>query len=299
MQLSSKYVGSRSRALDIELTARQTMNYAAAVADSNPAYFDDERPGGILAPPMLSVALTWPLSERFHAYWDTEGFPLEILARQVHYSEHIEWHRPMKPGDHLRIEGEIKAIVPHPAGVHLVLHYTAAAPDKSVVFEEYIGALLRGVQCADEGQGAGQIPARHCALPAPPHFEAPDHPLWQKAVHIDPLAAHIYDGCSGIFFPIHTSRAFARAVGLPGTVYQGTGTLAQALREIVNTEAGADPRRLKAVSCIFGAMVPLDSDLTVSVLGRMKSDDGTDLFFNVLNHEGKQALRKGYVRLCA
>lgn len=38
------------------------MNYAAAVGDDNPRCFDDERPAGVVAPPMLAVALTWPLA---------------------------------------------------------------------------------------------------------------------------------------------------------------------------------------------------------------------------------------------
>lgn len=38
---------------------RQTTNYAAATHDMNPRYLDDEREGGIMAPPMFAVTLGW------------------------------------------------------------------------------------------------------------------------------------------------------------------------------------------------------------------------------------------------
>ena len=39
-------------------------NYAAALDDANPRYLDDSLPGGLVAPPMFAVAVTWPISER-------------------------------------------------------------------------------------------------------------------------------------------------------------------------------------------------------------------------------------------
>ena len=63
MQVSSSYAGSSSKPLQCEVTWRHAMNYAAAIGDDNPWYFDDEREGGIIAPPMLSVALTWPFGQ--------------------------------------------------------------------------------------------------------------------------------------------------------------------------------------------------------------------------------------------
>ena len=54
MQVSSSYVGSVSNPLEQEITWRHAMNFAAAVDDNNPIYFDDEREGGIIAPPMIA-----------------------------------------------------------------------------------------------------------------------------------------------------------------------------------------------------------------------------------------------------
>ncbi|MBN2307908.1 MAG: MaoC family dehydratase N-terminal domain-containing protein, partial [Candidatus Hydrogenedentes bacterium] len=112
MELSPRFVGAVSKSLKTSVTWRHAMNYAAAVGDGNPFYFDDEREGGIIAPPMLAVALTWPIAEHMPQFWPADGFPLEVLQRQVHMTEHLIWHRTMRPGDALTITGEAVAIAP-------------------------------------------------------------------------------------------------------------------------------------------------------------------------------------------
>ena len=290
MEISSEFVGTRSRPFEIELTARQTMNFAAGTGDPNPWYFADERPEGILAPPMLAVALTWPISEGFPHYWEQQDFPAEVLTRQVHYSQHLEWFRPMRPGDRLTIQGEVRAILPHRAGTHLIIEYQATNPAGEKVFEERIGGLLRGVKCVGKGRGTD-------TLPAAPRPGSPDQALWEKTLRIDLLAAHVYDGCANIHFPIHSSVAFARRVGLPGTIYQGTATLSLAVRELINAEAAGDPRRLDALSCLFTGMVLPGSEIRLCMTGRESVAGQTDLYFMVLNEEGKTAIRDGRLRL--
>jgi len=266
------------------------MGYAAGVGDANPLYFDDDRPGGVIAPPMLAVALTWNLASHFAEYWDVGDFPVEVLAQQVHYSEVLEWHRPMLPGDTLRITGEVAAIQPHRAGTHLVLCFTAEDRSGGLVFREYIGGMMRGVRCADDDTSAPELPQ-----PAP--WSGARDLLWEKRLKIDSLASWVYDMCGDIPFPIHTSRAFARAVGLPGVIYQGTATLAVALREVTNAEAGADPRRVRGLACNFTGMVEPNSEITVRVLGKEAVNDTTRVHFQVLNEKGHKAIRNGCVTL--
>ncbi len=101
------------------------MNYAAAIGDDNSAYFDDENREGIIAPPMFSVAATWPVIENLAQYLATDDFPHEILLTQVHYTEHLMFHRPIRPDEELTIQGVIAAIVPHRAGTHVVIRFEA------------------------------------------------------------------------------------------------------------------------------------------------------------------------------
>ena len=287
MELSSDLVGMALKPYHREVTWRETMNYAAAVGDDNPWYFDDERDRGIVAPPLFSVAVTWPILERIWEFIDTDRFPPEVLFTQVHYTEHLVFHRPLRPGDCLTVQGKIAAVLPHRAGTQVVICFEALDPKGQRVFTEHTGALLRGVSCSGGGQGQEALPA----IPSGPEEE---RPLWETNLPIDPLRPFLYDGCANIFFPIHTSRSFARQVGLPGIILQGTATLALVAREILNREAGQDPGRLQAFSGRFSGMVLPGTSIRVTLMGKIPRPDGTDLHYVVHNAEGQPAVSKGY-----
>lgn len=290
MKLTSDFAGTGLKKYSCAVSARWTMNCAAAIGDTNPLYFNDERPGGIIAPPLFPVAVTWPLIERIGEYIEADSFPKEVIFTQVHYTEHLRFHRPVKPGDNLNIKGTIAAILPHRAGTHVILRFDAEDAGAQPVFTEHIGAMMRGVQCADGGKGGDNIPA----VPRQPES---GEVLWESKISIHPLAPYIYDGCTNIHFPIHTSVKFARQVGLPGIIHQGTGTLALAVRDIVEREAGGDPHRLDALYCRFTGMVLPGSDITVRLTGKNRMTEGTDLFFTVIKSSGERAISDGHIRL--
>ncbi len=286
MEISSAFVGTAIPETGIELTWRRTTSYAAAVGDNNPRYFDDESSQGLVAPPMLATALTWGVSLRLPNILAEAGFPAEVFSTQVHYSERLDFHRLMKPGDCLTISGQVAEISPHRAGTHFVVRYDVRDKGGELVFTEYSGAMLRGVGCPDGG--------RKLDLPDEPPLTWDADPAWESELFIDPLAPYLYDGCADIVFPIHTSPAFARMVGLPGIIYQGTAALAVALREIVNREAGADPGRIKSVGCRFTGMIRPGS--TIKLISRSAEPSGQTrlLAFQVVNGEGVTALKKGW-----
>jgi acyl dehydratase len=291
MNVSVADVGKESQPCTVTITARQAMNFAAALQDDNPLYFDDTREAGIIAPPLLAVALTWPLSASFEQWWPGTKINPELRARQVHYEESLCWRRPMRPGDEVTIQGTIAGIHPHPAGATLTLCYTARGRDGEAVFTEWITGLLRDVGVT-EAAGAGQAP-QACVRPS----EAT--PCWECALPIDPLAAHLYDGCTNIEFPIHTSAAFARRAGLPGPIYQGTATLGHAVRELINREGGADPGALYELHAGFRTMVFPGTTLLLRTWEAGVDSGLRTLYFDVLTPEGAPAIRNGRIRLRA
>ena len=198
MQISPELVGTRLRPHHAEIHWRDTMNYAAAISDSNPLFFDDERDGGVLVHPMFSVAVTWPIIEHLPQYLDSVAIPLEVLLTQVHYTEHLIFHRPLRPDDKLTITGKIAAILPHRAGTHIVVRFQAFDQNRELIFTEFNGALLRGVEC----DGAGR---KDKICPVIPDERNSHNLHWEKRITIDPLLPFIYDGCTNIVFPIHTS----------------------------------------------------------------------------------------------
>ncbi len=58
MKLDSRIVGTELAGLERDVSWRETMNYAAAVGDTNPLYLDDTGEDGIMAPPLFAVAVT-------------------------------------------------------------------------------------------------------------------------------------------------------------------------------------------------------------------------------------------------
>ncbi len=287
MGLSSRLVGMPFKELVKEVTWRETMNYAASIEDNNSRYFDDEREGGVTAPPMFAVAVTFPVIERIWDFVDGNDFPLEIMPTMVHHTEHIQFFRPIRPDEIMTVKGRIAAILPHRAGTRVVIRFDVTDKVGKEVFCEHIGAMMRGIECDDRGGGQE-------ALPNAPSLDRDDGRIWESRIKIDALRPFIYDGCSRIFFPIHTSRSFARQVGLPDIILQGTATLAYAARDITNREADSDPARLKAISCRFSGMVMPGTEITVRLHERKITEQGTNLYFSVLNGDGRIAISNGY-----
>jgi len=290
MKLSSDFVGTSIKEYRTAADSRWTMNYAAAIGETNPLYFDDERPGGIIAPPLFPVAVTWPMVQHITDNIEAADFPKEVIFTQVHYSEHLIIHRPVKAGDSIIVSGSIAAILPHRAGTFVTLKFDAYDSGGGALFTEYIGAMMRGVECTGGGKGGENIP------PLPVRNEESSKE-WESSIPVSRLTPYIYDGCSNIHFPIHTSVKFARAVGLPGIILQGTATLAISVREVIERVADGNSERVSSIYCRFSGMVLPGGDIKVILAGKRIQDDGTDLFFTVLNSENKPAISNGYIRL--
>ncbi len=73
MEIGSHLVGSGLKEYRKEVSWREIMNYAAAVGDNNPCYFDDERMDGIIAHPMFCVAVTWPVTEKLEEFIESRA----------------------------------------------------------------------------------------------------------------------------------------------------------------------------------------------------------------------------------
>jgi acyl dehydratase len=241
------------------------------------------------------MAVTWPLSVDFQKTWNSQSFPhafpYDILRQRVHAWEVIEWRRPLRPGMKLRVQGSIAAILPQRGGSLLVIRYDARDKEGNLVFSEYIGGFLRRVRCTDEGCGEEN-------LPRTPERTEDAEPVWEKELQIDPMASYIYDGCTGMHFPIHTSASFARSVGLQGIILQGAATLSYALRELTN-ERGLAPDAYRTVSCRFTGMVVPGSSIAIRLLEEREEEGSRHIFFDVLNEQGKQAVSEGYLQIAS
>jgi len=284
--LNSELNGTHLRDYETSVNWRDIMNYSAAIGDANPRYFDDESSNGIIAHPIYPVAISWNIIGRIQEFIVSEKFPTELLLSQVHYTEHLEIHQPLSPGLELVIKGQIVAILPHRAGTHVIIRLVAREKEGAPVFTEHIGAMLRGVECIGGSSGKE-------SLPIVQNISDAVDPCWTSTLSIDKLMPFVYDGCTDIVFPIHTSIKFARMVGLPGIILQGTATLALAVTELVNRELNREPTRVKSVSCRFTGMVLPGSNISVRMIEKRKNNTATDLLFDVCNIDGKRVISSG------
>jgi len=289
MIINSSYVNTQLKEYSTVVNWQNIMYYAAAIGDDNPLYFNDQG-RTVIAPPMFAVATTWPVSGNIIEFLEDKSFPTEVLKKQVHYTEHLILHKPISAGEHISIKGSIAAIIKHHAGTVIVIRYNAYDNNGEPVFTEYIGGMIRGVQCSEDFRGLENIPTV-------PNWVVREQPVWEKQIHIDRMRPYIYEGCSGLAFPIHTSVNFAKAVGLPDIILHGTATLALAIREITNSEADKDPTMIKEISCRFTGMVIPGTNIKVQLDGVVENGNSRDIFFKVLNDKGLKAISGGYVKI--
>lgn len=289
MKVPSDIVGLPLKPHQTEITWRHTTNYAAAIGDMNPCYIDDCREEGIIAHPMFAVALSWPIIQNVYEYVKLP-FPPEAFQTIVHYTEHLEFIRPVRPADRLTLHGRVAAVVPEKSGTHVVFQFIAVDEENKPVYTEYAGGMLRGVYC----DGPARRLEEYVEMP---RRSETDGCCWQDYIPIKQEAPYIYDGCSNIIFGIHTSPKFAKQVGLPGIILQGTATLALAVSHLINRELGGDSSQARSIAARFTGMVFPGTEIAVRLLSRDINNEEKVLHFEVQNHLGQKAIRDGCITM--
>ena len=97
MPLNKEFIGREYPPLDATVTLEALQNYARAYNDDNPRYFDPSIEGGIVAPPMFGVAVTW--MSVVGAVGDPE-LGADLL-RLLHAEQDMEFLAPLRPGDEI------------------------------------------------------------------------------------------------------------------------------------------------------------------------------------------------------
>lgn len=291
LTIDSEFVGVPWKEDIREITWRQTTNYAASLDDMNPLYFDEEQEGGLYASPMFPVTLIWRIILADRAKYAPAGlpYPQEVWDQLMHYTEYIDFKRLLRPGVKVRIKSQISAMIPQRAGTQIVFRFDVEDfNDGKPYYTEYVGSMLRGVECPDGGKGS---------LPEYQQTKYSGNALWESPAFCNQALPYVYDGCGDLVFAIHTSPKFARSVGLKSNVLHGTANLAIGIKEVINRELGGDARRVKALAGKFTSMIFANDNLRVQLFDRKVSGDTVELYFQVLNEStGKVAVTYGYVK---
>ncbi len=291
MVIPSTLVGANVEAFEHEVDERWTMSYAASLGLDQAVYLDTTSGGGVVAHPLFSVCVEWPVIVASRRESERLGVPREEVMTGVHATHDVIVHRLVRPGDVLMTSLEIVGLVSKTPGAMTTTRLTTVDHDAQPVASTTQDAIYLGVSAQSP-----DLPD-----PTPPQPVAGGERRGEpREVRIDlpRVAAHVYTEGARIWNPIHTDRAVALAAGLPDIIMHGTANLAYGINAVVEVEAAGRPELVRRVACRFAAMVSLPSTITVRVWKANDTDDGRSTVpFEVLNADGAAAVKDGVIVL--
>jgi len=284
VDLDSGIVGTRLKPFVFRVNSRQISNFAAAAGDENHHYYTTRDHKVRTAHPVFPVRISWQIIKDL-SRWLEIAFPVDLSTPLVHQGEYLDIRRLPEPEDQLTVLGQITAVEPRRRGVKLVLKFEYRDGHEKLILTEFISAVLFNVTCKDGGRQTGLPPEL-------PHM-AEDEPVWETVFEVSRTTPYIYDGCTDISYPVHTDQQFARQMGLPDIILQGTATLAMSVSVLMRHEPAVNPKFIRTLAAKFTDIVIPPNRLTVRLLKRTE----TQYYFDVLEKEGGYAIRGGYLEI--
>ena len=287
MPLESSLVGTKIGPVRTEVDERWTMAYAAALEDYLPCYLDTRRSEGIVAHPVFSVCIEWPLAITLHDRMRGSRLAPEEAARGVHATSDVIIHRAIHPPEPLVTTLTLAAVQRLKPGAYELMRFDTVDAHSRPVCTTWYGTIYRGVEVSGADRPASEAPAP--VAPAPSGGAA----RTEIPLAISTGAAHVYTECARIWNPVHTDSKVAAAAGLPAIILHGTATMAMAVSKVIAAEASYNPRRVRRIHGRFAAMVMMPSMVTVRISSRSPAAAGEAVSFEVLNADGGRAIRDG------
>ncbi|MEN8122578.1 MAG: MaoC/PaaZ C-terminal domain-containing protein [Bacteroidota bacterium] len=275
LKISSDVIDTEIKDFNYLLTNESVSNYNEVVANI-PA---DLKTKGLH--PLYYTKISWKIIENLNNYLEV---PIEdkILKTIVHQSEHIIFNNEAEINSDLTVKSKIWSIKPHKKGTKMLIRFEYYSGNE-LVATEYSGGLLFGVKCIGKGQSLGQIPQTD---------KIEGSAIWKDTIEIDEKLPYTYAKKAEIDAPIHTNPKFAKSIGLPDIILQGTCTFAKTVNLIVSKELENDLNQIKSVSAKFTGMVIPPNFITVRLLKK----DKKILYFDVLNKKGEAVIKGGQIK---
>ncbi len=276
MPLNKDCVGKEYPPQTAQASAEAMQNYARAYNDDNPAFLDASRPGGIVAPPMYNVVVTWP------SIMSAVGDPdLKVdVIRLLHGEQDMEFLAPIRPGDTITTTAKIASIETKATGETLVVELNARNQRGERVSRSLFNAFIRS------GGKRGAVEAR---TPEPERGE----PMLSVTQQVDKDQTYRYKEASGDFNPIHVDESFAKMAGLPGIIVHGLCTMAFTSKVMIDKLCGGDPPRLKRLRVRFTRPVFPGEAITTRIWAAGERDGRKIYEFETFNSSGQAVIKGG------
>ena len=291
MPCDSRIVGKSLGPVEYDVDQFWTMAYAAGIGDSNPRYLDSLGSGQLIAHPVFPVCLATKARWQMEPMFLEAGLTPQESIRSVHLTQDMICHRPIKPPEKLMVTATVTALERRRAGTYLLTSYDIKDPGGAPVSTINWGRLWRGVDMSG--------PERPALAQAPVGTNVDASPRRRFRIPVAATAAIVYTACARADNQVsfHTDTTAANRSGLRAPLLMGVATLAMSVSRIIETDAGSDPERIARISCRFGAMVFMPSELTLEASSREHHEDGDRVSFELLNADGGRAIRDGVVVL--
>src|SRR5512146_281243 len=282
MSLNKEFIGREYPPTSATVTLEALQKYARAYNDGNPRYFDPSAQGGIVAPPMFGVVVTWM------SVIGAVGDPAlgADLLRLLHAEQDMKFLAPLRPGDEINTVARVASIEARPGGEAMALELNsrnrAGAPVLRTLFGIFIRAARRG------RRAAGRI-----ERPVSPSGDL----MLSVEQAIDRDQTFRYAEASGDRNPIHVDENVAKMAGLPGIVVHGLCTMAFTSKGMIDGLCGGDPVRLKRLRVQFSRPVFPGQSITTKVWADGRRTDRRAYAFETYNPEGMAVIRGGIAEI--
>lgn len=174
----------------------------------------------------------------------------------VHGEHDIVLHRPIVPGEPLRIWVEGHGARPVGRNALVTLRYIALDADDRVVTEQWWSTVYLGTTCV----AVGQQPPDH-AFPD----EARDRLVGTYVIAVDDDMPRRYAEVSGDWSAHHFDLDAAQRSGFARPFLHGLCTMALCAQGVVDMVAEGDPSRVRRIAVRFATPTFLDEQLQVRV----------------------------------
>ncbi|HUY17848.1 MAG TPA: MaoC/PaaZ C-terminal domain-containing protein [Candidatus Binataceae bacterium] len=283
MALNKSCIGREYPAVETRVTREAIRDYALACNDDNPRYLDPAIAGGIVAPPLFGVTVTW--ESLLRASGDPE-VGVDVM-RLLHGEQDMEFAGPIRPDDLITSRSRIALIETRATGEALDIELTAHNQHRDPVLRAITGIFIRGARRERSAPVAG------AAEPTRPAGE----PLLVTSQTIDRDQTVRYAQASGDRNPIHVDENVARMVGLPGIVVHGLCTMAFVARVMVDGLCDRDPARLKLLRVRFARPVFPGQTINTLVWSDGEHAGRPRYAFETYNPDGQAVIRGGIAEI--
>ncbi|MBT5202706.1 MAG: hypothetical protein HOL98_04550, partial [Gammaproteobacteria bacterium] len=252
--------------------------------DTNEAYFDDLRQGGLRIHPAICFSLQW--NARFLI---DRAINLRAAPFGVHAETDLRVYQPFKLNEAITTQGRLVSRKQIGPGVYSVDRYRLTNDDGQLLAELDYNGIIRG------GELDGDDIELEPDIETPVCERLPNQPVWSEDIYIGVHAGQQYTECADIFNPIHTEPSVAKRAGLPGVILHGSATKAHALTQVINHCFGGDASRVRRLCGQLRGMVFMDSTISVQCMAIQQVQNEKQVFFRVLNDAGQAAIANGVV----